>query len=128
MIRNGPVGEGTPQIAGSRARFQARIDVAFLLCLDHDPSFGLPRLARWNQVWISVAGMYLHGKHFACVKKLEEQGKAAEARSKLPHQLRPILFHQSTDRLALQRSIRNQALMIVAVAKDPRFANRTVTG
>ena len=72
--------------------------------------------------------MYLHGKHFACVEKLEEQRKAAEARSQLTHQLRSILFHQSTDSLALQRSVGNQALMIVAVAEHPRFANRTVTG
>ena len=71
--------------------------------------------------------MYLHGKHFACVKKFEEQGKAAEARSKLPHQLFSTLFHQLTDSLALKRSIRNQALMVRTVAEHPRFANRPVT-
>jgi len=43
--------------------------------------------------------MYLHGKHFARVKKLEEQRKRRSA-SQLPHQLRSILFHQSTDSLA----------------------------
>ena len=52
-IGNRAVSDGMPQTVGRRARFQARIDVAFLLCLDHDPSFGLSRLARWNQVWVA---------------------------------------------------------------------------
>jgi len=72
--------------------------------------------------------MYLHGKHFTRVEKLEEQRKTKEARSQLSHQLRSILFHQSTDSLALQRSVGDQALMIVTIAEYPRFANRTVTG
>jgi len=42
LIRDGSVGEGTSKAVGSRARFQACIDVAFLLCLDHHPGFGLP--------------------------------------------------------------------------------------
>ena len=116
-----------PQTVGRRARFQARIDLASFLCLDHDPSFGLPRLAGWDQVWVGVAGMYLYGKHLVCVKKFEQQGKAAEARSKLPHQLFSKLFHQSTDSLALKRSIRNLALMVRSVAKHPRFADRPIT-
>ena len=72
--------------------------------------------------------MYLHGKHFTCVEKLEEQRKTKEARSQLSHQLRSILFHQSTDSLALQCSIGNLALMIVAVAEYSRFANWTLAG
>jgi len=100
-IGNRPASDGMPQTVGRRARFQARINLASFLCLDHDPSFGLPRLPGWNQVRVGVAGMNLHGEHLVCVKKFEEQGKAAEARSKLPHQLFSKLFHQSTDSLAL---------------------------
>ena len=72
--------------------------------------------------------MNLHGEHLVCVKKFEEQGKAAETRSKLPHQLFSKLFHQSTDSLAPKRSIRNQALMVRTVAEHPRFADRLITG
>ncbi len=48
------------RLAGSRARFQARIDMASFLSFDHNPCFGLCRVARWNQLWVRVAGMYLH--------------------------------------------------------------------
>ena len=71
--------------------------------------------------------MHLHRKHLACVKKLEEQRKAAEARSQLAHQWFPELFHQVADGSSLKRSIGNLALMIIAVAEYPSFANRTVT-
>jgi hypothetical protein len=92
-----PPRETSADRTSSRARFQARIDMASFFCLDYNPSFRLSRLARWNQLWVGVAGMNLNRKHLVCVKKFEQQGKAAEARSKLPHQLFSELFHQSTD-------------------------------
>src|ERR1039458_341530 len=116
-----------PQIADSRTRFEARIDPASISCLNHDPRFGLSGLARRNQVRVRIAGMHLHGKHLARVQELEEQRKAAEAGSQLAHQWFPELFHQVADGLPLKGSVGNLALMIVAVAEQPRFANRTVT-
>src|ERR1035441_2252756 len=101
VVRDGPVGKRIPQIAGSRTRFQARIDAASFICLNHDPRFGLPGFPRWNQVWVRIAGMHLHRKHLACIKKLEEQRKATEARSQLTHQLPTEFFPQLTDSLPL---------------------------
>src|ERR1700689_2590338 len=92
-----PVAEGIPQIAVRCTWLQAGINATPFLCLNHNPGFGLAHLARWKQFRMRIAGMNLHGEHFACVKKLKEQRKTVEARSQLTHNLRSILFHQSTD-------------------------------
>src|ERR1035437_4857258 len=42
MVRDCPVGKRIPQIAGSRTRFQTRIDAASFICFNHDPGLGLP--------------------------------------------------------------------------------------
>ncbi len=46
--------------------------------------------------------------------------------AQLAHQLFSELLHHMTKRLALKRSIRNQALMIGTVAQHPRFADRPI--
>jgi fructose-bisphosphate aldolase class I len=74
--------------------------MAFLLCLDHDPGFGLPRLAGWNQRRVGVAGVNLNRKHFARIEKFEEQREAAEARSQLTHQLFSIKVDAGAKELA----------------------------
>src|ERR1039458_2372402 len=119
VVRDGPVGKRMPQIAVSRTRFQARIDAASISCLNHNPCFGLPGFPCRNQVWVRIAGMHLHRKHLACIKKLEEQRKATEARCQLTHQLVTKFFHQFSDGLPFEQSVGNLALMIVAVAEDP---------
>ena len=55
-IGNRPASDGMPQTVDRRARFQASIDMASFFCLDHDPSFGLPRLAGRDQLWVASLG------------------------------------------------------------------------
>src|ERR1022692_3546031 len=62
VVRDCLVGKCMPQVAGSGARLQTRIDTAFFPCPSHSPCLGLSCLARWNQVRVRVAGMHLHRK------------------------------------------------------------------
>ena len=71
VVYDSAVGEGLPHVGDSCARPQAGIDAAVFLCLNYNPGFGLTQLPRWKKFRVRIAGMHLHGKHFACVKKLE---------------------------------------------------------
>jgi hypothetical protein len=72
VVHDCPVSQRMAQIVGRCAWFQTRIDAASFFSLDYNPCFGLCRIARWNQLRMRIAGMYLHGKQFVCIKKLEE--------------------------------------------------------
>src|ERR1035441_7193822 len=126
VVRDGPVGKRMPQIAVSRTRFQARINAASFICLNHDPRFGLPGFPRWNQLWVRIAGMHLHGEHLVCVQKLEKQRETAEARRQLAHQLFLESLHHLSKGLPCQRSIRNHALVVRTVAEHPCFTDGSV--
>ena len=78
-VRHRPVRERRPQIVCSRAWLQARVDAAFGPRLQHDPSFGLPALARRQEVHVRIRGMDLHREHFVCIEELEQQWESAEA-------------------------------------------------
>ena len=58
------------------------------------------------------------------VEELQQQGKSAETPGQLSQQLLRELLQQLADGLPLERSISNTALMVVAIAEHPRFANR----
>jgi hypothetical protein len=60
--------------------------------------------------------MYLNRKHLMRVEKLEQQRKTAEARRQPAHQLFSVLLHYLSKSLAHKRPIRNQALVVGAVA------------
>jgi hypothetical protein len=63
-----------------------------------------------------------------CVKKLEQEWKTAEARRQLAHQLISEPLHHLAKRLPFERTIRNQALVVGAVAQHPRFADWPIPG
>ena len=93
VVDNGSIVERLTQTVGCCTRCQAGIDMASLFSFNHNPRFGLCRIPRRNQRWLSIAGMYLNRKHLVRIQKLEQQWKAAEARRKLPHQLVSELLH-----------------------------------
>jgi hypothetical protein len=70
--------------------------------------------------------MYLYREHLVRIQKLEQQWETVEARRQPPHQLFSELLNHLPKRLALKRSIRNQALVIDAVAQHPCFADRSI--
>ena len=63
-----------------------------------------------------VRGMHLDGEHFACIQKFQQQRKSAEPLNQSAHHFHRMLLHQLTDGLPFQRSIRNPARMVIAVA------------
>ena len=70
--------------------------------------------------------MHLYREHLVRIQKLEQQWKTAETRRQLAHQLFWKLFHHLPKCLTLKRSIRNQALVVGAVAQHPSFADRSI--
>ena len=50
VFRNGSVKQRLSQNAGSCARFQPGVDLAPFLSFNHNPCFGLCRIAGWNQL------------------------------------------------------------------------------
>src|SRR5208337_855579 len=78
VVRHRPVRERPPQIICSGTWLQAPIDAAFCPRLQHDPCFGLPGLARWQQVRMRIRGMHLDREHFTCVEELQQQWESAE--------------------------------------------------
>ena len=84
--------------------FRPRIDPASIYLLQSQPKLRSCRSRRAGSVWVRIAGMYLHGKHFACIKKFEEQRKAAKRGAAYPS-VAHEMFHQLTDGLALERPL-----------------------
>src|SRR5580700_4457976 len=70
--------------------------------------------------------MHLDGQHFACIQELQQEWKPAEPWSQTAQHLHRMLTHQFSDRLPFQRSVRNPARMVIAVAQYPRFPDRAV--
>ena len=95
--------------------------------LQHDPCFGFRRLARWQQVGIRVSGMHLDRKHFTCIEELQQQWESTEASGQLSQHLLRELLQQLTDGSAFERSVGDSALMVIAVAEHPCFADGTIT-
>ena len=76
--------ERPPQIVCRGAWLQARIDAAFWPRLQHHPCFGLPGLARWQQVRVRVRGMHLDREHFTCIEKLQQQRESGKRSASFP--------------------------------------------
>ena len=87
MVRHCPARECAPQIGFSCICLQARIDTALCPSFQHDPSFGLRGLARWQQVSVRFRGMYLDRKHFVNVEELQQKGESGESPGQLSHYL-----------------------------------------
>ena len=73
-----------------------------------------------------IRGMHLDREHFTRVEELQQQRKSAESPGQLSHHLFRKLLQQLTDGLPFERSIGDAALMVIAVAEHPCFADRTV--
>src|SRR5208337_2754126 len=65
-----PVRERPPQIGFRCFWLETRIDTALCPGFQHDPSFGLRGLARWQQVRVCFCGMHLDREHFMYIEEL----------------------------------------------------------
>src|SRR5579872_159460 len=97
VVRHRPVRERSSQIGFSSIWLQARVDAALCPRFQHNPSFGLRGLARWEQVRIRSCGMHLDRKHFMYVEELQQQGESGETPGQLSHYLLRELLQQSAD-------------------------------
>src|ERR1019366_530206 len=128
VVRYHPIRERPPQIVGSGAWLQARIDAALGPRFQHDPCFSLPGLAHRQQIRVRIPRMDLNREHFTRVEELQQQWEPAETPGQLSQHLLRELLQQLTDGSPFERSIGNVARMVIAVAKHPCFADRTITG
>ena len=70
--------------------------------------------------------MHLNRERLAHIEELQEQWEATEVSGELAQHLLRRLPQQLTDSLAFERSIGDQAGMVIAVAQKPRFADGVV--
>ena len=117
VVRHRSVRERPPQIVCRGAWLQARVDAAFWPRLQHHPGFGLPGLARRQQVRMRIRGMHLDREHFARVEELQQQRESAETPGQFSQHLLRRLLKQLADGPPLERSIGDAARMVIAVAE-----------
>jgi len=126
LVRHRSLRERPPHIVRGCPRLQAGIDTAFRPRLQHHPSFRFPALTRRQQVHMRIRGMHLHREHFPCVQELQQQWESAPTVGQSSQHLLGVLIQQFADRAPRQRSVRNAAGMVFAVAQYPRFADRSI--
>src|SRR5512146_3182670 len=69
--------------------------------------------------------MHLDGEYVMRGDELEQQRGTVETRGQLSQGLLRKLLQHLTDAPPFERSVGNGALMVISVAEDPRFADRT---
>ena len=74
-----------------------------------------------------IRGMDLDGEGLAHIEELQQQRKSGKAASQSSHELLRRLVQQLFDGFSLQRSVGDEAGMVVAVAQYPGFSNRAIS-
>jgi hypothetical protein len=72
--------------------------------------------------------MNLNREPLTHIEELQQQRESGKAPGKFSQQLLRRLLHQLPDGFAFERAIGNYAGMVVAIAQQPRFADRAIAG
>lgn len=70
--------------------------------------------------------MHLYGDHFLRIEELQQQRKSLKAMGQFSQHLLRKPLQQLTDRLAFERPLGYLARMVIAVAEQPSFSDRSV--
>ena len=102
------------------ARLQARVNFAARFGGQDDPGFGLSQIGRIELRRLLVVRMHLHGERLLAIEKLEQQRKLP-LRMVPAEERRAILRHQLVQRLAGERPIDDDALIVAVIDDFPAF-------